>query len=81
MQQLKRKYDDLKKNENFKRFSNSSFLTPEAASYLNELVKAGQQKADLEIVYAGQHSENVAPIKFKRKERFTSRYKNRRRRR
>jgi len=41
VQQLKRKYDDLKKNENFKRFSNSSFLTPEAASYLNELVKAG----------------------------------------
>ena len=53
VQQLKMKYDDLKKKENFKRFSNSSFLTPEAASYLNELVKAGQQKADLEIVYAG----------------------------
>lgn len=40
VQLLKQKYEDLKKNENYKKFSNSSFLTPEAASYLNELVKA-----------------------------------------
>lgn len=56
VQLLKQKYDDLKKNENYKKFSNSSFLTPEAASYLNELVKANQSRADMEIVYAGQHS-------------------------
>lgn len=41
VQQLKKKYDDLKKQENFKKFSNSSFLTPEAASYLNELMSSG----------------------------------------
>jgi hypothetical protein len=35
----------------------------------------------MEIVYAGQHSENVAAIKFKRKEKFTARYKNRTKRR
>ena len=80
VQQLKRKYEELKQSENFKKFSNSSYLTPEAASYLNELIKAGQSRADMEIVYAGQHSENAEVPKFKRKEKFTSRYKNRRRR-
>jgi hypothetical protein len=74
---MKKKYEDLKSQENFKKFSNSSFLTPEAASYLNELIKNNQSKADMEIVYAGQHSENVEKIKFKRKEKFTARYKNR----
>jgi hypothetical protein len=59
VQQLKKKYEELKVNENFKRFSNSSYLTPEAASYLNELIKGGQSRADLEIVYAGQHSDKV----------------------
>ena len=36
--QMKHKYDDLKKQEQFKKFSNSSFLTPEAAQYLNEVI-------------------------------------------
>lgn len=80
VQQLKKKYEELKSNENYKRFSNSSYLTPEAASYLNEMMKAGQQKADMEIVYAGQHSENVPQPKFKRTEKYASRYKKRRRR-
>lgn len=45
VQQLKKKYDDLKKVEQFKKVSNSSFLTPEAASYLNELIKKNQSGA------------------------------------
>lgn len=53
VQQYKQRYEELKKNEQFKRFSNSSYLTPEAASYLNELIHSNQSKADLEIVYAG----------------------------
>ena len=53
VQQLKKKYEDLKKAEGSKKFSNSSFITPEAASYLNELIKENQSRADLEIVYAG----------------------------
>ena len=32
--------EELKKQEQFKRFSNSSYLTPEAASYLNELMRS-----------------------------------------
>lgn len=81
VQQLRNKYETLKQKEHFsKKFSNSSFITPEAASYLNELIKTKQSKADLEIVYAGQHSENVPTPKFKRKEKYTSRYKKRRRR-
>ena len=74
---MKAKYDQLKKEEKFKKVSNSSFLTPEAAAYLNEIIKKGQASVDQEIVYAGQHSELEAPKKFKRKEKFTSRYKNR----
>jgi hypothetical protein len=38
--QMKNKYETLKKQEQFKKFSNSSFLTPEAAQYLNEVMKA-----------------------------------------
>ena len=53
---LKQKYDNLKSQEYLKKFSNSSFLTPEAATYLNELMKNGQKNADPEIVYAGLHS-------------------------
>eukprot|EP00347_Sterkiella_histriomuscorum_P007788 403347561 len=77
VQQMKERYDDLKKQENFKKVSNSSFLTPEAASYLNEIIKKGQSQVDNEIVYAGMHSDKSTPLKFKRKEKFTSRYKKR----
>ncbi|CDW75544.1 atp-dependent rna helicase ddx24 [Stylonychia lemnae] len=77
VQQMKSRYDNLKSQEQFKKISNSSFLTPEAASYLNELIKKNQTNVDQELVFAGQHSENVGPKKFKRKEKFTSRYKNR----
>lgn len=75
---MKAKYDQLKKEEKFKKVSNSSFLTPEAASYLNELIKKEQTSTvDQEIVYAGQHSDFEPKKNFKRKEKFTSRYKNR----
>lgn len=50
---MKNRYDDLKKQEQFKKVSNSSFLTPEAASYLNELIKKNATQVDNEIVYAG----------------------------
>lgn len=79
VQQYKKRYEELKSGEQYKKFSNSSFLTPEAAGYLNELIKQKTNRADLEIVYAGQHSENVPKQVFKRKEKFTSRYKKRRR--
>jgi hypothetical protein len=79
VQQYRKRYEELKTAEPYKKFSNSSFLTPEAAGYLNELIKQKTSRADLEIVYAGQHSENIPKPKFKRKEKFTSRYKKRRR--
>ena len=50
-----------------KRYSNSSFLTPEAAMYLNEAIKAKQTKVDDEIVYAGLHTDKLSKMKFKRK--------------
>jgi hypothetical protein len=59
VQKYKQRYEELKKTEQLKRFSNSSYLTPEAASYLNELIRSNGKKADMEIVYAGQHSELV----------------------
>jgi len=58
-----------------KKFSNSSFLTPEAASYLNEAITSNQTKVDDEIVYAGLHTENIEKKKFKRKEKYSSRFK------
>ena len=36
-----------------KKVSNSSFLTPEAAMYLNEAMRAGICKVEDEVVYAG----------------------------
>ena len=52
-------------------------MTPEAASYLNEVMKKQQTDVDKEIVYAGLHSEFAKVPKFKRKEKYTARYKNR----
>lgn len=77
VQQLKKKYDGLKSQEQLKKFSNSSFLTPEAASYLNEIMKKGQSQVDNEIVYAGLHSTFTKQNKFKRTEKYTARYKKR----
>ena len=77
MQALKKTYDKQHESALLKQFAKSSFLTPEAAMYLNEQMKAKQSKVDKEIVYAGLHSENVSKIKFKRTEKNKQRFKNR----
>lgn len=41
---LRLKYQTIQKEQRFKKISQSSFLTPEAASYLNEQIKS--QKGD-----------------------------------
>ena len=50
-----------------KKYAKSSFLTPEAAMYLNEAIKQKKSKVDQEIVYAGLHDEKLGKMKFKRK--------------
>jgi len=60
-----------------RKFSKSSFLTPEAAMYLNEQIKTSKTKVDEEIIYAGLHSENVSKVKQKRTEKNKQRFKNR----
>ena len=60
-----------------KRFSNSSYLTPEAAAYLNEAMQEKQTKIEEEIVYAGLHEHSKGKMKFKRNLKFTSRYRKR----
>jgi len=67
----------LKSGEQYKGISKTSFLTPEAATYLNKMIKTGESEVDKEIVYAGMHSEFKKVNKHKRNERFPSRYKNR----
>ncbi len=74
-QSLKLQYDKEIQAQKMKKFSNSSFLTPEAASYLNEAIRSNQSKVDDEVVYAGLHTENIEKKKFKRKEKYTSRFK------
>ena len=50
-------------------------MTPEAAMYLNEMMKTEQTKVDEEIVYAGLHTDKVDNKRFKRNEKFSSRYR------
>ena len=76
-QALKQGYDKDRDNLMLKRFANSSFLTPEAAMYLNQAIKAKQTKVDDEIVYAGLHAEKVSKMKFKRQNKNQQRFKNR----
>jgi hypothetical protein len=52
---LKKKYDSEIEAQKMKRFSNSSYLTPEAASYLNDVMRVGGKRADEEVIYAGLH--------------------------
>jgi len=42
-------------NQKLKKFSNSSYLTPEAAMYLNEALQSGSSRVEDEIIYAGLH--------------------------
>ena len=71
---LKQKYDKEIEAQKLKKFSNSSFLTPEAAMYLNEAISNNQTRIDDEVVYAGLHQSKDDKMKFKRKEKFTARY-------
>lgn len=50
-------------------------MTPEAASYLNEAIVEKQSKVNEEIIYAGLHDTKVGKMKFKRNEKFSSKYK------
>lgn len=63
---LKQKYEQEIQNQKLKKFSNSSYLTPEAAMYLNEAMKAGVNKVDDEIVFAGLHEPAKQKLQFKR---------------
>jgi len=77
---LKQQYEMEKKRELTRKFANSSYLTPESISYLNNAIKSQSSKVDEELVYAGLHSENVAVKKFKRTEKKKQRYKGRQKR-
>ena len=61
-----------------KRFSNSSYLTPEAAQYLNEAMKSGRKRIDEEVLYAGLHDSAKVDLKFKRNQAFSTKYTKRR---
>ena len=37
--ELKKKFEGIKKQEQFSKISHSAFLTPESATYLNDLIK------------------------------------------
>ena len=70
-----------KKRQSLKRFSGSSFLTPESALYLNQAIKQQKpDKLDDEMVYAGLHNDRAEKMKFKRTEKNKQRYKGRQKR-
>ena len=71
---LKKKYNTEIESQKMKKFSNSSFLTPEAAMYLNEAMKSGNDKVDDEVVYAGLQETRKSEKKFTRNEKFSSKY-------
>ena len=75
---LKEKYDKEIEIQKLKKFSNSSYLTPEACLYLNDLMNEGHTKADEEVVYAGLHQQSKNKMKFKRREKYSSKYTKRR---
>jgi len=75
---LKSKYDAEIESQKYKKFSNSSYLTPEAAVYLNEVMQSGSTQADEEVIYAGLHQQTKNKMKFKRRETYSSKYTKRR---
>jgi hypothetical protein len=77
-QALKGKYESEIQNQKLKKFSNSSYLTPEAALYLNEAMKAGVSKIDGEIIYAGQHEASKPNLDYKNNQKFSTKYTKRR---
>ena len=73
-QALKQKYDKEIQAQKMKKFSNSSYLTPEAASYINDIMRSGGTKADEEIIFAGLHDHKKKELKFKKNEQFSAKY-------
>jgi hypothetical protein len=65
---LKASYEAEKARELTRKFANSSYLTPESVTYLNQAIKQQQKQVDQELVYAGLHSEYAPQKKFKRTE-------------
>lgn len=45
--------------------------------YLNEVMAENQTKVDEEVIYAGLHSSKKVAKKFKRKEKYSARHKER----
>ena len=76
--ELKKKYDREIESQRLRRVSNSSFLTPEAARYLNEAVREKREKVDEEVLLAGLHETKMSKMQFKRNEKFSSKYTKRR---
>jgi len=74
---LKSRYAAEKEKEMTRRFANSSYLTPESISYLNDLIKKKATSVDQELVDAGLHSEKGLVTKCKWTENKKQRYKNR----
>ena len=75
---LRANYDKEIQRQKMRRISNSSFLTPAAATYLNEVVRENRTKVDDELLYAGLHDTKASKMQFKRNEKFTSKYTKRR---
>jgi len=72
---LKERYNIEINSQKVKKYANSSFLTPEAAMYLNQAIRENSSKVDEEIIFAGLHGEKVDKTKFKRKEKYSTKYK------
>jgi hypothetical protein len=75
---MKANYNKEVEAQKMKKFSNSSFLTPEAAMYLADVVKANQSKVDDEVIYAGLHEAKLNKKKFDKNEKFSTKYTKRR---
>jgi hypothetical protein len=52
---MKEKYEKEIKRQKTQRVSNSTFLTPASALYLNEAIRNNVSKVDEEILRAGLH--------------------------
>jgi len=77
---LKKGYEKEKEKELTRKFSNTSYLTPESIRYLNGVVSAGGKRVNEELIYAGMHSEKTGKKAFKRTEKKKQFYKGRQKR-
>jgi anti-sigma28 factor (negative regulator of flagellin synthesis) len=72
--ELKKKYNLEIDAQQMRKFANSSYLTPEAAMYLNEAMREGAYKVDSEVVYAGLHEAAKDKKQFQRTQKFSTKY-------